>query len=374
MDQTSIPRTDRDKLCIFRACFTGLPNAFGTYDPKTGQVRQVKQPVTDDVLLNHLRGRQPYGVYLLIGDKTRAVAVDFDEEDTWKPLQFVRQAAHYGIQAYLERSKRKGWHAWLFAELPGVSAGKARIVVKAILEDIGAPTTEVFPKQDRLGEAVQFGNFINVPLFGALVPQGRTVFVDPDAGFTPFPNQWDILAQAKRVKESLLDEIIEINDLGGNHASANPAAHKGQPSSSFHGLLPCAQRMLAEGVTGYQRIACFRLAIQLKKVGLPLASTVAVLLDWASRNRPANGKRKITETEVREQTTWAYLRNYRSCGCEEPAIAAFCDRSCPLSRPEKDGSSASSSGLITDSNVKGALDEDTRKPSQPTNLQAQPAS
>ena len=228
--------------------------------------------------------------------------------------------------------------------------------------------------RDDIGQGVQFGNFINVPLFGALVPQGRTVFVDPDAGFTPFPNQWDILAQAKRVKESLLDEIIEINDLGGNHASANPAAHKGQPSSSFHGLLPCAQRMLAEGVTGYQRIACFRLAIQLKKVGLPLASTVAVLLDWASRNRPANGKRKITETEVREQTTWAYLRNYRSCGCEEPAIAAFCDRSCPLSRPEKDGSSASSSGLITDSNVKGALDEDTRKPSQPTNLQAQPAS
>ena len=60
------PRTTRAKLDIFRACFTGLTHVYGTYDPKTGQVRQVKEPVTDRVLLRHLQGRQPYGVYLLV--------------------------------------------------------------------------------------------------------------------------------------------------------------------------------------------------------------------------------------------------------------------------------------------------------------------
>jgi hypothetical protein len=30
-------------------------------------------------------------------------------------------------------------------------------------------------------------------------------------------------------------------------------------------LAPCAQRMLAEGVTDMQRNACFRLAVQLEK-------------------------------------------------------------------------------------------------------------
>ncbi|MCY2928069.1 MAG: hypothetical protein NTV86_00970, partial [Planctomycetota bacterium] len=246
-------------------------------------------------------------------------------------------------------------------------------VVKAILEDVEASATEVFPRQDSLGEGVQYGNFINAPLFGALVPQGRTVFVDPDADFKPYPNQWDVLARIQRVEESRLDEIIEINDLGQRRAGSVPPADKNRHTSSFHGLLPCAQRMLAEGVTGYQRIACFRLAIQLKKVGLSVASTVAVLLDWSSRNRPGNGKGKISEAEVREQTTWAYRRNYRSCGCEEPAISAYCDPSCPLKRSEGDGASASRVQPSANSNVKGTSDENTEQPNRSTSSQAQPA-
>ncbi|HUT58383.1 MAG TPA: hypothetical protein VNA25_11110, partial [Phycisphaerae bacterium] len=319
MDQAPASRTDREKLALFRACFTGLPNVFGTYDPQSGQVRQVKQPVTDEVLRKHLRGCQPYGVYLLVADRTQAFVVDFDEEDTEKPLQFVRQAGHYGIRAYLERSKRKGWHAWMFMELPGVAAAKARLVGKAILDDIGASATEIFPKQDVLGEGAQYGNFINAPLFGLAVRMERTVFVDPDAAFKPYPNQWDVLAQVKRVKESLLDEIIETNELGKEQAKPNPAARKSSLTSSFNGLLPCARKMIAEGVTQYQRVSCFRLAIHLKKVGLPLGSTIAVLLDWAGRNRPVSGKPVICEAKVKEQAAWAYHRNYRSCGCEDPA-------------------------------------------------------
>ena len=346
MEQAPASRTDREKLALFRACFTGLPDVFGTYDPESGQVRQVKQPVTDEVLRKHLRGCQPYGVYLLVADRTRAIVVDFDEEDTEKPLQFVRQAGHYGIRAYLERSKRKGWHAWMFMELPGVAAAKARLVGKAILDDIGASATEIFPKQDALGEGARYGNFINAPLFGLAVRMGRTVFVDPDAAFKPYPNQWDVLAQVQRVNESLLDEIFEINELGKEQARPDPAARKSVPTNSFNGLLPCARKMIAEGVTQYQRVSCFRLAIQLKKVGLPLGSTIAVLLDWAGRNRPVGGKPVICEAKVKEQAEWAYRRNYRSCGCEDPAISPYCDPSCPLKRPRKDeavGASESSS-------------------------------
>jgi len=362
MDQAPASRTDREKLALFRACFTGLPNVFGTYDPESGQVRQVKQPVTDEVLRKHLRGRQPYGVYLLIADRTRAIVVDFDEEDTEKPLQFMRQAGHYGIRAYLERSKRKGWHAWMFMELPGVAAAKARLVVKAILEDIGAPATEIFPKQDSLGEGARYGNFINAPLFGLAVRMGRTVFVDPDAAFKPYPNQWEVLAHLQRVKESLLDEIIEINDLRQDPVNPDPSVRKDPPASSFHGLLPCARKMLAEGVRQYQRVSCFRLAIQLKKVGLPLGSTIAVLLDWANRNRPASGKPIISETQVKEQAEWAYRRNYRSCGCEDPAIHPYCDPSCPLKHPRKDDAPASCSEPSAKPNMKEASDARTEHP------------
>jgi len=331
MADSQTEKTTHEKVSLFRSCFMGLEHVYGTYDLKTGQVRQVKQPVTYEVILRHLQGRQPYGVYLLVDDRTRAVVADFDEEDTFPPLEFVRQASQYGIKAYIERSKRKGWHAWVFMELPGVPASKARLAVKAILDDIGKPSTEIFPKQDRLRDNATYGNFINAPLFGRLVPSGRTAFVDHDDSFRPFPNQWDFLEGIERVSEDRLDEIIEINELALTTTPADSET-SGDPSdiSSAFGLPPCAQKMLAEGVCEYQRVACFRLAVHLKKAGLPQDSAGAVLRGWAQKNHPTGDKKIITEAEIAEQTDSAYSKDYRACGCEDPAVAPYCHPSCFL--------------------------------------------
>jgi len=325
-------RTTAEKLKLFRACFTGLRDVYGTYDPGTGRVRQVKQPITDRVILRHLQGHQPYGVYLLVGERTRAVAADFDEDNPEPPLEFIRQANHYGIRAYLERSKRKGWHVWAFTELPDVAAGKARSVVKLILEDIGAPMTEVFPKQDRLAGNGRYGNFINAPLYGSLVFRGRTVFVDPGNSLKPHPDQWAVLESVQRVTERELDEIIEINGLATPKACATASSPSPETAVSrgTFGLPPCAQRMLAEGVAENQRVACFRLAVHLKKAGIPQDLAIAGLTAWAAKNHPKGTRRIITEAEIIEQTGHAYTRPYRGCGCEEPAITPYCNLSCPL--------------------------------------------
>jgi len=328
--QTS--KTTFQKLALFRSCFTGLGHVYGTYDPKTGRSHQVKQPVSDKVLLHHLQGRQPYGVYLLVGDQTRAVAADFDDEDTLWPLEFIHQARQYGIKAYIERSKRKGWHVWIFAELPGASAAKARLVAKAILDDIGKPSTEIFPKRDRLNDRTSYGNFINAPLFGMLVPRGRTVFVDPDNGLRPYPNQWDFLEGVQRVREHLLDEIIEINNLTSSE-SISGVVESSPWSSDGHstfGLPPCAQEMLAKGVTEHQRVACFRLALHLKKAGLPQDLAIVSLNAWADKNRPSSDKRIITASEIHKQAESAYAKDYRGCGCEEAAVMPYCSPNCPL--------------------------------------------
>jgi hypothetical protein len=321
-------RTTQEKLAIFKSCFSGLKNVYGTYDPNTNRCRQVKQLVTDEVILKHLLGRQSYGVYLLVGNKTQAVAVDFDEQDSCPPLQFIRHAEHYGLAAYIERSKSKGWHVWIFLELPGVLAAKARLVVKDILDDIGKPATEIFPKQDRLEGIASYGNYINAPLFGLLVPQGRTVFVNPDSGFKPYPNQWDLLAGVQRVKESLLDEIIEINQL--NEPDSDKVETISTQCNSALGLTPCAQKMLTEGVSEYQRVSCFRLAVQLKKAGLPEDIAHAALVAWSTKNHPVNSKGIITDDEITQQVSCAFTGKYRGCGCEDPAITPYCDSSCPL--------------------------------------------
>lgn len=332
-------RTTEWKLSVFRSCFTGLPQVYGTYDLRTGRARQVKAPVTDQVILRRLQGRQPYGVYLLMQDRTRSLALDFDEDDLDPPTTFLAAAKRHGIPAYLERSKSKGYHVWVFFEQEGVVAAKARRVVRSILSDMGRPDTEIFPKQDCLNGGVQYGNIINTPLFGRLVPQGRTVFVREDDPTQPCPDQWELLAAVKRVPESDLDALIEIlalTQVDRNRSGRRPQDEtctslvRSTVGPSTLGLPPCAQRMLTQGVVEYQRVACFRLAVHLKKAGLPRDIALGALITWAAKNRPKRGRGIITEPEIAEQTGHAYAKHYRGCGCEDPAVRPYCHPTCPL--------------------------------------------
>ena len=326
-------RTTAEKIRIFRSFFTGLENVYGTYDTETGRVRQVKELVTDEVLLAHLTGKQSYGVYLLTGDRTNALAVDFDEDDLSPPIAYVAGTKRYGISAYIERSKAKGYHVWIFFEKP-VIARKARLVAKKILTDMGKSEIEIFPKQDSLNNTVSYGNFINAPLFGSLVHKGRTVFVDPAEPTKPYPNQWELLESVQRVPEIGIDTIITSCKLAEQNQINEKPAHKNDSESvnevSYFGFPPCARKILDEGVSSNQRVACFRLAIHFKRTGIPCDLTLVTLKAWALKNHPTNGKRIITESEIEAQAKYAYARSYRGFGCENPAIAAYCDGNCPV--------------------------------------------
>jgi hypothetical protein len=322
-------RNTADKLNIFQDLFAGRTNVCGTYDPETGRASQVKASVTRRLLLKHLTGRKFYGVYLLLNDRTRAIAVDFDTKNQLPPMEFVSQAKHYGITAYIEISKSKGHHVWVFFEEGGVLAAKARLVTRHILHEIEAPNTEVFPKHDRLDENVPYGNFINTPLFGGLVPKGKTVFVDPMI-FEPYPNQWDFLNSVKKHTESVLDDIIEINDLGMKPENEPVSVKTLTKGLNFYSLPPCARIMLQDGVTRNQRCCCFRLAVHFKRLGIPFDGAMALLKNWAQKNKPMDNKRIITEKEIVAQASYAYKRSYNSYGCEREEIKPFCQPECPL--------------------------------------------
>jgi len=321
-------RGTAEKIAIFRRLFTGLTDTYGTYDPVPGSARQVKAPVTNKILLDHLTGRQPYGVYLLVKDRTRAIAVDFDSENRLAVVEFVTMGERYGISAYVERSKSKGYHAWTFFEEQGVIAGKARLVLRHLLSEIGEPTAEIFPKHDKLDANVQYGNFINAPLFGSLVRQGKTVFVDTTS-FTPYPDQWALLESVHKLSESVLDNIIELNDLSSAPMHGD-LHHNSEDGNSRHGLPICVRKMLRDGVSQYQRISCFRLAVHLKRLGLPYDMAVAALKTWALKNRPTNGKGAIRDSEIVSQTSDAYNKPYAAYGCDSEAVKPFCEPSCPV--------------------------------------------
>jgi len=336
-------RTSDQKIKLFRSFFSGLNDVYGTYDKRTGRVRQVKRPVTDDVIHRHLRGRQPYGVYLLIKDRTRAIAVDFDVDELHKPIQFVRQAGELGLSSYIERSKSKGYHVWIFFPEGGVLAAKARLVVRHLLAKIGSPDIEIFPKQDSLDHGITYGNFINAPLFGALVARGRTVFVDPAHPTRPYANQWDFLGEIRRVSEGTLDAIIARHKLASQQETSSGVSPPltNDNHKTYFSLPACARRMLAEGVKAYQRVACFRLAVGLKRAGLPYDITVAALKVWARKNKPSRDKHIITIPEIISQTTSAYNKDYRGYGCEDPAVRPYCDPQCPILKKKLSNSPSS---------------------------------
>jgi len=330
MSSDSQQRTTSEKITLFRSYFSGLPNVYGTYDPDTGRSWQEKRPVIDKTFLLHLQGKKPYGVYLLTGDCTRAVVADFDHHDPSQPIEFVKTANHHRLSAYIETSKSKGYHVWIFFELAGIKAFKARLVVKYILDQIEAPQTEIFPKQNIINERISFGNFIYAPLFGRLVPEGKTVFINPDS-LEPYQNQWDFLDTIQRVQESLLDEIIEMNELSTSQMQSDGATvPENDKTINRFGLPLCIQTMLQNGVTHNQRVCCFRLAVQLRRIGLPYDACVSVLKTWSLKNKPEDKKRIISDQEIIEQASGAYRKYYQAYGCESAEMAPFCHPDCHL--------------------------------------------
>jgi hypothetical protein len=323
-------RKTSEKIRIFRKLFSGLTNVYGTYDPANGHAWQVKEPVTSDTILAHLQGKRPYGVYLLNGDHITAIAADFDNPDPFPPVEFINTAQHYSLPAYIETSKSKGFQVWIYFNKNGVKAFKAMMVVNNILEEIEYPQTEIFPKQNFLNNRASFGNFINAPLFGGLVPLEKTVFIEPHT-LEPFPDQWGFLEKAERVEEQVLDEIIELNGLSFSQTpSTSSQRNSAKGELNRFGLPICAQKMLQNGVTQYQRVGCFRLAVHLKRLGLPYDVAVAALKTWALKNDPRGGRRVITEREIIDQTKCAFNKDYQGYGCDSEAVASFCHSDCPI--------------------------------------------
>ena len=128
-------RTTNQKIRLFMSLFHGLSIAYGTYDPDTGKYRQIKKQVNRNVIFNHLKGKQPYGFYPIVGSKTSVGIIDFDNGDPYLALQFIDRAKHYSINAYLERSKSKGYHVWIFFHDSGIFAKKVRLVLNHMLDE-----------------------------------------------------------------------------------------------------------------------------------------------------------------------------------------------------------------------------------------------
>lgn len=211
-------------------------------------------PVTDEVIRQHLSGRDGLGrefvvgVYPLLLDETcHFLAIDLDkkewQEDAHAILETCREL---NLPAAMERSRSgAGGHLWLFFE-EAVPATLARNLGTTLLTetmerrpDIGLDSYDrFFPNQDTLPRG-GFGNLIALPLQRYPREQGNSVFVDHL--FEPFADQWTYLSSIQRIKASAIDEIVCRAESRGRVIGVRVVPHEEEENSPWT-LLPSHHR------------------------------------------------------------------------------------------------------------------------------------
>jgi hypothetical protein len=182
-----------------------------------GSYISVKNPLTQNHILAHLRGDITIGLYLLDKEsQARFIVIDADDEDQMDGLFIIaRSLEHHRIPSYLERSRRGG-HLWFFFDEP-MPAKDARLFGKGLLaaHNISAEI-ELYPKQDKLQNGP--GSLIRMP-FGVHRKDGNRY------GF--------ITNMGQPIASSLLDQIpYFLNPQTVSEAAFDTFWRLGQPTEA----------------------------------------------------------------------------------------------------------------------------------------------
>lgn len=158
----------------FDRLFGGRRDVFGAVH---GQC--VRERLTLESWDWHLQGKGSVGVYPLVNGQVIWGASDIDRglemfvlaKNLWKALKVL------GITSWIERSRSKGYHVWIFCDdwVPAEDMRNALLVAHAIA---GVPPTEVNPKQTSLKDG-EYGNYVNVPYAKTFADQAKRVVLDP---------------------------------------------------------------------------------------------------------------------------------------------------------------------------------------------------
>lgn len=149
---------------MFTSLFRGRGDVYGHEEG-----RCVKEPLTHEVFKRHLEGIQAIGVYPMVPiNNVQHVAwgcSDIDIEDLAGARKIQSALSAVNVTAFVERSRSKGYHVWVFAENV-VPASDMRRMLLCAHQVAEYPAREVNPKQETLATG-QYGNYVRLPYFNA---------------------------------------------------------------------------------------------------------------------------------------------------------------------------------------------------------------
>lgn len=315
-------------LKTFIRLFSGRTDAYGRNN------FCLKEALTEQIYLDHINGVQRIGVYPIFNDKwINWIAVDADkdvmnvinwEKETFeKILAIKKRIDNLNLKTYIERSKSKGYHLFCFFDEP-VEAVKARLVFEFALEELGI-IAEIFPKQDTTTEATPFGNYINLPLFGGDVKNGRTVFVN-EKNEVIIDNISDI-DKIKTTEAIAITAAIFLKKLVRKKIIISETAEERKPYSKE---LPCIEKIKQGVAKGHRDNACLRLTINLKEKGIPRDDIETLINNWNLKN-----KEPLADRDLIKVINSVFKGNYKSYGCDDAIIQVYCDKEkCPLTNAQ----------------------------------------
>lgn len=150
----------------FAVLFQGRLDAYGTDDGGCDRSLTKNWASYEERVAAHLEGLNPMGVYPVRADNTCWwLCIDWDTTDAWDHAVAAAIAARtLGLTPWVERSRSKGFHLWVFFEEP-IHSATARRAGLAICQVADASHKEVNPKQDVLVEGM-LGNYVRLPYPG----------------------------------------------------------------------------------------------------------------------------------------------------------------------------------------------------------------
>jgi len=182
----------RDLVERFASLFEGRRDAYGADHGECIRLNEAEHGfqhlVWNGLWKNHLSGDQPIGVYPIVSYLVKWGCSDIDVDDLQAAVNLRNALKALDITAWIEVSKAKGYHVWVFAE-QWISAAIMRRALLAAHDIAGVPATEVNPKQERLAPNA-FGNYVRLPYPGGLQAQwndGRRLVIDPDLNNVAMP-------------------------------------------------------------------------------------------------------------------------------------------------------------------------------------------
>lgn len=298
--------------------FAGLPHAWGALHGEC-----IKEELTLKHVANHLKGTESLGIYPIFDKKLiRWSAVDFDfkkEPDRVSlsekhAREFADALFEIGIKCcWFERSKSGLIHLWLLFQEP-VLASKVRYILRCTAKRLGLKIAngivEIFPKHDELTDDTTYGNYINLPYFGALngTQTGARTMLDSNS-FAPIRFD-EFLSRAEQTLISPIELDAVFESLAEEEAQEEPtdemSSGSSQPNDNKESYSEANWQIKKEKVksilTGYwkepdRNSLTYHVSDLMCRRGITLGDAKNLFLELAKGCKDKEWKQRITVAE-----------------------------------------------------------------------------